>query len=225
MSSSETSHEQVVFRDWLRRGQLTGCAFAAHFAASEEGLLFYELFDSAVDPAAVADFLDEAGQSGRVGVLLGVNLRGDDETASFLGALSSHPRWEISADPQLARDGREVGVRSTWTTSEGLRTDAMGFAPSAFMPVSRRAPYLALAAWTGGHANAQLERPKHGEVGMGDAPPPRDVDYEKSMDLTHRWSKRVREPSEIGHKLLRRLSFRLDKAAVERSFPTLLGGL
>lgn len=202
---------------------LTGCAFAARFAGSSEALLFYEIIceASAVDTDEIADFMDRAGIARRVAVLLGPDMRNSDEIATLLRVLAEHPRWAIQSKPELARDDGEVGVCMTWTTSAGQTTHAMGFAPLAYMPASRRGPFPAIAAWTGGHENPHRTNQSPDHVIVGDAPPP-DGDYDGMMTKTRDRSKQLRCLESIGRKNLRQLGFRLDRRAIERVFPALL---
>lgn len=203
---------------------MSGCAFAPQFGAGDDGLLFYEVMGdiSDVDADEVARFCDRAASECRVAILLAPQAKGDDHTAVLLRILAQHPRWEIAAEPELARDRTEVGVRMTWQTSAGQLTDVMGFAPSAYMPMTRRAPHLALAAWTGGHENPNRKRHEPRRVIIGDAPPPDGGDYAVTMERTREESKKLRAPDEIERRHLRRLAFRLDRRAIERKFPDLL---
>lgn len=177
---------------------------------------------SDVDAVDVASFFDRAASELRVAILLAPEAKGDDATAALLRILAEHPRWDIAAELELARDGTEVGVRMTWQTSAGQITDAMGFAPSAYMPMTRRAPHLALAAWTGAYENPNRKHRDPRRVIIGDAPPPDGGDYAVTMERTRESSRTLTAPDEIERKHLRRLAFRLDRRAVEREFPALL---
>ena len=44
-------------------------------------------------------------------------------------------------------------VGMEWRIRDGLASSPMGLAPFATMPVTRRAPYVCIAAWPGGHDN------------------------------------------------------------------------
>lgn len=204
---------------------VTGCLFAAKFGGSSEGLLFYEILGdvSAVDSEEIADFMDRAGNARRVAMLLGPDIKSDDEIATLLRVLAKHPRWDIQSKPELARDETEIGVCMRWTTSAGRTTHGMGFAPSAYMPVSRRGPFVALAAWTGGHENPHRRMSDPDHVIIGDAPPP-DGDYKSMMSKTRERSNQLQCLESIGRTELRQRGFRLDHRAIEREFPALLTG-
>jgi hypothetical protein len=49
-------------------------------------------------------------------------------------------------------------VGMEWRIREGLSSAPMGLAPFATMPVTRRAPYVCIAAWPGGHDNPHWTR-------------------------------------------------------------------
>ncbi len=218
----DQSPQQSHFRDWLRQVKLTGCAFAAQFGSSQTKLIFYEILDGELDASSITAFFDLAAQRKSVGVLLGPKIRSDDDTVMLLRALDDHPRWTIAGSQALARDSAEVGVQMTLQTAAGSSTDAMGFAPSAFMPTTRRAPYLALAAWTGGYENPNRKGSTPGWVTMGDAPPPELGSYDVTWERTRTASQRLAEPDDVGKRKLRRLAFRLDRRAVTNGFPELL---
>lgn len=55
-----------------------------------------------------------------------------------------------------------IGVE--WQIGNGCVTSVMGLAPFATMPVTRRAPYVCLAAWPGGHDNPHWTRHLEGIV-------------------------------------------------------------
>jgi hypothetical protein len=71
----------------------------------------------------------------------------------------------------------------------------MGFAPLGSMPVTRRAPFVALAAWTGPKRNPQKSKKmkapdRPDEVGFVDMPPIQPDLHDSMWDATR---KRVRE--------------------------------
>ena len=63
---------------------------------------------------------------------------------------AENPRW---AGTELAPPSGGLDVALTWKAPCGKLSRVMGLAPIGTMPVTRRAPYVALAAWTGDHAN------------------------------------------------------------------------
>ena len=53
-----------------------------------------------------------------------------------------------------------------WTTSGGQMSSVMGLAPLGEMPVTRRAPHVALVLWPGAHLNDH-PKPKRSETEVG----------------------------------------------------------
>ncbi len=72
--------------------------------------------------------------------------------------LSAGERWKITEEhPEgLATDDVLIGME--WTIRLGLASAPMGLAPFATMPVTRRAPYVCIAAWPGEHENPHWTR-------------------------------------------------------------------
>lgn len=125
-----------------------------------------------------------------------------DELIQTLGADSHWKSREIGRDD----DHRMVELR--WTNPEGLECNAVGFAPSFSMPASRRAPYVAVGVWPGGHDNQFLKT--HGKtIGLADTI--HDLDeqgYKHQFEITD--AKVVELIGDSFKKsLLRRLTFRL----------------
>lgn len=139
------------FKAWLRRS--TGCRFATWLV--KHGRVAYEPYVDVPDVGALDAGLDIHGARDRSAILLLPFLRDEAELIEVLVTLpaGSH-RWKVR-DRGRTTDGR-VLVGLEWTTAKGDVSDAMGFAPLPSMPVPRRAPYFAIALWTGGHRN--LER-------------------------------------------------------------------
>src|SRR5262249_10133325 len=68
-------------------------------------------------------------------------------------------RWSVRRVPvPQGMDTDNVFVGIEWATSSGTRSSPMGFATLGTMPVTRRAPYTCIAAWTGGHDNAYRKK-------------------------------------------------------------------
>ena len=121
-------------------------------------------------------FLDDAGCEKRVGVVILPRLRTPEEVSALLVVVGRAPRWTCKP-VAWKKHGRpdDVLVGVSWRTAveeEGLRlgSSVIGFAPIGSMPVTRRAPYVALAVWPGGRDN-EFARSKGGEVGFIDVPP------------------------------------------------------
>lgn len=201
------------FRNWLARGQ-TGCHFASAFGGDLERASFYEPLTE-LDAGDVALFLDQCAIEKQVAVFLFPRLREAAEIAGIVRTLAAHHRWRAVIDPAMARDVLEVGIRMTWTTQQDLTTNAMGFGPLAYMPVTRRAPYFALAAWTAGHSNNVRSKKSETELTMGDAPPKMGATAYKTTLRKTRAATAALMDGEVSVDALRNLAFRFPKHIAE----------
>lgn len=158
------------FIKWLR-GRMTGCMFSSKFAAAGRinyGHQLNELNRDAV--AGLEAFIDTSGAANRFAVVLFPRLRTARGIGRMLQTLATRERWRASRLEwrHHPREGAAlVGLR--YRTVHGEESSVMGFAPLGCMPVTRRAPYVALAAWGGGKLNKHKNSPA-GEVGFIDAP-------------------------------------------------------
>ena len=182
---ADETPEQLYFRDWLSAARNSGCGFAALVAGAASSHLFFDVLEFSPEVAAnVASFLDDAGELSRVAIIFAPMVRTEGEIMARVQAVSAHERWTVRLRDDLARSPDEVGVQMTWTTKAGDSTDAMGFAPTGYMPLSRRAPFTALVVWTGGHENSHRVKPVPGMVGVGDSPPVKPDVYDSTMVMT-----------------------------------------
>jgi len=88
------------------------------------------------------------------------NIRTEHELADQLLVFAVGERWRVRRVPVpegLETDDVLVGIE--WETADaGVRSSPMGFASLGTMPVTRRAPYTCIAAWTGGHENKHRKK-------------------------------------------------------------------
>jgi hypothetical protein len=142
------------FRNWLERVG-TGCTFANLLSAN--ALVHYDIVAAAPSVnliAALDAALDEAAASNHVGVTLLPEVHTAREIAGVLFALSTAPRWHVRWVGSERRGGRYFGaVRVHWRTKPGAMSSVIGFAPMRGMPITRRAPYVAMAVWPGTRSN------------------------------------------------------------------------
>jgi hypothetical protein len=155
---------------WLR-SSLTGCYFATSFASTRPLKLdYYTPISDAVDLEAIASFIDGTATSRVVAVVLFPSVRTPADLAEVLLTLCQHDRWSVDEvkwpDDHQRVDSRAFGL--TWKTSDGPPSDAMGIAPLGTMPVTRRAPYVAIVVWGGPHLNPYIR--KTDRVGVTSAP-------------------------------------------------------
>lgn len=182
MKDSSDHVSILQFRRWLG-ASMSGCRFAAALARDPSRIAFYvgveEMRESEL--SRLSDFLDDTEKLKRVAILLFPRLRSPNDIIARLDTLTLEPRWSrasVSWREHPREDTELVGL--TWTTTQNLRSDAMGFAPLGTMPVSRRAPYVAIALWAGGHDNPHFV--KAGErVGFTDIANDFSADTHKKM--------------------------------------------
>ncbi|MBU8900955.1 hypothetical protein KRR26_35700 [Corallococcus sp. M34] len=186
-----------VMRQYLRSGT-TGCLFAAAYAAAKDAIqwgVWSGTSPSESLHAGLSGFFTSAAQILRPGIAVFPEIRTADDLVGLLVGLAGKTGWSLSRDSwrKYARDDELVSL--WWRTPAGLRTSVMGFAPLGSMPVTRRAPFLAIAAWAGPKLNPQkstkMKTPDPSdEVGFVDLRPLQPEAYEKMWDATRQ---RVKE--------------------------------
>lgn len=161
------------FRLWLRAG-LSGCEFAKSIAGKVKNVEFVSHVESAPpDPEVLNSYFDDCAQQEQAAFVLFPKIRFERELLPLLYKLGCDPRWEVQ-DHSTYEPYANVMFGLEWKTANGDVTDTMGFGPFGSMPVSRRAPYVALAAWPGGRSNPVRGKPptpraRRGEVSFLDA--------------------------------------------------------
>jgi hypothetical protein len=120
------------------------------------------------DIGDLAATIDGASENGLVSILLFPLTRTEHDLVQILVRLDAHERWRI--ERRAIRRDHAVALSVTFTTLQGDESHAMGFGPVGQMPVSRRAPYFALALWAGERSNPYFAGGKPGTVNMAHAP-------------------------------------------------------
>jgi hypothetical protein len=138
------------FERWLAQG-LTRCSFAASFVKGRptKRLLVFG-HTSEPEPAFLDSVLDHSAEKQRSVAVVLPSLRSEAEIVAYLRRLEGAERWSVSHESP--GDGR-LHLSVGWRTAEGHVCELMGFAPLPSMPVTRRAPYVALAGWAGRRMN------------------------------------------------------------------------
>lgn len=158
------------FDRWLRRG-MTACGFAASATGDARVNYIHQLDDlTEADVVQFDNFIDDAAVAGNFAVILFPRVRTSRGIVRLLRTLATGDRWQTARVPwrKHAREGAGL-VGLHFRTVHGDRSSVMGFAPLGCMPVTRRAPYVALAVWAGAKLNAHKRSPE-GVVGFIDAP-------------------------------------------------------
>jgi hypothetical protein len=154
------------FAHWLKFG--SGCSFAARFAQGKEQRISFATNVGSVDAAAL-EYLNEhfrgAANTEQTAVAIFPALQTEGEVIHLLQVLTSNVRWRVRRVESPSFGAALVGLE--WQTDFGPWAQAMGFAPLLTMPTTRRAPYVAIAAWPGRARRRKVESPN---VGFGDMP-------------------------------------------------------
>ncbi len=176
MSTSPNTAEvneavRKLFSRWLGHG-LSGCTFASHLASKKDASDVFVVDEVDDDtPADLDTFLRAA--HGRKKLLL-VIFRRMREAAHIrrllrvIGRASrvEGSRWTIE---QASDSEGHALLDLFWAPPGEDRASIVGFAPLGSMPVSRRAPFVAMVAWTAGRANTNRTK-RDSFVSVGDAP-------------------------------------------------------
>jgi hypothetical protein len=133
--------------------------------------MVFSAFDGTAQPTLIDALFDAAAGEHLPAIVVLPWIRSEEELLEQLQCLASGDRWRISRETVKQLTTRDLLVGIQWTTAAGLVSMPMGFAPFATMPVTRRAPYVCLATWAGGHENPHPHRrkPKSGVVDFLDA--------------------------------------------------------
>lgn len=208
-------HAAEHFIKWLARG-FTGCQFAAYLAgenrkARARDRILCATFLEDVTPDALADIeriIDTSAAAGQIALFLFPRLREAADVVRLLALLARHERWRCSPVDWGAskRDGYAL-LGLDWITGSGATSSAMGFAPLGSMPVTRRAPYVAIALWAGGHEN-QHKPSKRPDVGFVDFPVPMEEPEHTAVwnETKNEVRRLLSDPAEDAA-LLRRVAF------------------
>lgn len=172
------------------RSGVTRCAFARAHARESTDAIVSTVHVGPLDAAVVDDvesFLDGASDLGAVGVVVLPELRAPEEICALLDLLGRRPRWRVAERKWKAYPRPDVLVGVWLKTRRGDETSVMGLAPLGTMPAMRRAPYVAITAWTGGFSNPFWTTPTPGRVGLVNMPLPgsmKEDAYEKAYAST-----------------------------------------
>jgi hypothetical protein len=149
-------------RSWLARRN-TGCWFAALLAKEiKRDRLLMATFPGTATVDQIDALFDLASTRSLPAIAILPGLRTEPQLVDQLLILAAGERWSVRRVPLpqgMTTDDVLVGIE--WMTTTNTRSSPMGFATIGTMPVTRRAPYTCIAAWTGGHQNAYRKRVEH----------------------------------------------------------------
>jgi hypothetical protein len=189
MPEAETPSDALI-RRWVN--MQTACMFASGLAKKGTGAILYRTVPSRVDAQTASLLnasLDDASDVPSGVVFTFPFLRTAADVALLVRALSEDQRWRFSEASTVIASGLTT-IQVTWRTKFDQLSRVMGLAPLGSMPVTRRAPYVALFVWPGKHANPHRPEPQpKPSVSVVDMPPgvqPADYHdvFKKSQDST-----------------------------------------
>ena len=157
------------FQRWLRKG-MSGCTFAGTATSAARINYVVQLDELTGDAVAGLDgVIDASGADGNFALILFPRLRTPRGIGRLLQVLVGADRWGAARVPwrRHAREGAAL-VALHFRTVHKEQSSVMGFAPLGCMPVTRRAPFVALAVWGGAKLNDHKASPA-GEIGFIDA--------------------------------------------------------
>lgn len=189
---------QATFLAWLNSG-LSGCWFASNVARGTSRIALPIVGrDLKVD--LVESALDQYSKRGVPTIALFPWVAAESNLVEIIATLAQRPRWRVRIVDGLdiPRACTPVGV--WYETTNGELSSAMGFAPLLAMPVTRRAPLVAIGAWAGGYENQFIKR----RNGLSFLHMPQACDLEtfrKRQDLSRTWTQEAiadeRDPSSL----------------------------
>lgn len=193
---------------WFKAG--SGCAFAAQFASGRAPRIAYATF-SKVDGSVATDInnhFSAAAPDQRAAVALFPSIATEAELVELVKSLCADERWRCRhVDSKLP--GR-AAVMLEWRTDAGQWSRTMGLAPLLTMPVTRRAPFVAIAAWPG-----TSRKPTAKVVGFIDMPDDSD-EAEHAAKIASTEIKTARHlAGDPDADILKRIAFRFSSSAVD----------
>lgn len=150
---------------------MSGCTFAGSAASAGRINYVVQLDELSADAVAgLEGVIDASGAEGNFALILFPRLRTQRGIGRLIQTLIGANRWGAACVPwrRHPREGAAL-VGLHFRTVHEERSSVMGFAPLGCMPVTRRAPFVALAAWGGAKLNGHKQSPA-GEIGFIDAP-------------------------------------------------------
>lgn len=158
---------------WLREASFTGCSFAASFAKAGEKLFSHVITEAAAATKLLATELApplaHAASQHHAALFIFPDLRTDNDVASVILNLCQDAAWQWHEEPWRKHGRGDVLISLQWRTPAGNLSTALGLAPLGTMPITRRAPYVCIVVWPGGHENPYWPT-KGGNVSLADMP-------------------------------------------------------
>jgi len=197
---------------------MTGCQFARLIAQRRDRIVA-AAFPGLVSEADVSRVFETGTDTHLPAFAVFTGIRTETALIEQLSVLARGSRWRITREHPAGLITDDVLIGVEWQIGNGCASSVMGLAPFATMPVTRRAPYVCLAAWPGGHDNPYWTRYDQDIVHFLDT----DLTALKLTTLKYRsLTKASKAASELlltdlgdDARYYRRVAFRLQGAAAE----------
>lgn len=203
-------------RKWLGNS-FTGCGFAQSFANNSHLVLV--AVDRNVGTDEINEAFDLSASENFPAIAIFPAIRTEAQLVDQLQLLASGKRWTLTREVVQGLVTDDVLLGLQWQTPAGLHSLPMGFAPFATMPVTRRAPYVCLATWPGGHENVHRKKFEPKVVDFLDSALPEPLTSAQYKDLWANSTKRTGEllsESQDNANYYRRVAFRLSAGVAHR---------
>jgi hypothetical protein len=172
--------------------------------------------DGVAQPDLVDQVFDLAAQQGTPGIIVIPAIRHEAQLVDQLRTLQRGARWTVSRVEVDGLETEDLLVGLTWRTREGRSSLPMGFGPFSTMPATRRAPYVCLATWPGGHDNPRRKKYREPVVDFLDSALPRpltDGEYRSMWDASVARTGEILSEQQDSPSFYRQVAFRLSAAA------------
>jgi hypothetical protein len=204
------------FARWLAHG-FTGCGFAQSFANSKSRV-FLVATDGVTAPEQVDVLFDTAAAESQPAFLVFPAIRDESALVAQLQRLRSGQRWTVKSETVKGLTTSDLLVGLRWTTRDGMTSMPMGFGPFPTMPVTRRAPYVCIATWPGGHENpfSHRRKPMAGAVDFLDSALPQELskdEFDVLWDVSVGRTRDLLEETHDNPRHYRTVAFRLSAQA------------
>jgi hypothetical protein len=155
---------QKIFGAWLNATRLHGCVFAG-WAVRQRRIRFASFFDPPDDVviSQLTHHIELAESQSQLALAVFPSVVTEEQLFDLIELFRKSSRWSVrSVD---VADRYAVDLR--WLKPGSEDASAIGFAPLGTMPVTRRAPYVAVGVWSKGHENPLRTKPDS-FIGVGD---------------------------------------------------------
>jgi hypothetical protein len=171
---------QRVMTAWFR-ANITGCRFATMFAKplgedEARGTIRVHAIYQAAEMSAgqicsrVDPLLTEAATHPDAVVLTFPDVRSEHQVADIINSLcAGSGLWSCREVQWRDFPRSDILLAVEWKTPRGHISTTLGLAPFGTMPLTRRAPYVCIALWPGGHENPHWPA-KGPRVSLADMP-------------------------------------------------------